>query len=473
MRDDQIRQEHLDTAIIGDQITLEDILTARDERCAGQRRLLEQHRSPLLSFTLNIPGSVKVFPLTIGTFDEGLGLIRRRCRAEGIPMTSVEMTRQKTGYEALIAAAGDALQLKRLMTDIEEHHPLGRLFDIDVLRPDGTKVSRSQIGYPERRCLLCGEAAAVCARSRAHRTEEVLERACTIMRDHLIEEHADSCADLAVKALLYEVTVTPKPGLVDRTNSGAHTDMDIFSFIDSAVSLRSYFGELTRIGSRHSDERPSELFERIRPIGRSAEIDMADATGGVNTHKGLIFSLGILCCAAGRLHMRPEGYSRVNLAQSCAAMTAHLMEDFIAADSSTAGKRCFNRYGLTGIRGEASKGFPTAFTTALPELEHHLRAGQSCNDACVRTLITIMASAEDTNIVSRSSYDRMVETQREMRTLAASELFTDPDLIREIERLDRSYIDENISPGGAADILAQTLFLHFYESYLTKKHSGS
>ena len=454
----------MDTSVTGRQETLEEILDAREHRSTLQRELIGRHDSPIISFTLNIAGPVKVFPLTVRTFEEGLRLITRRCRAEGIALQAVTETRESTGYEALIPAGGDPVAIKRLMTGLEEETPLGRLFDIDVIRLDGSKVSRTEIGFPERRCLLCGKEAAVCARSRAHSLDEILEASCQIMKDHQIGMHAELCADLAVKALLYEVSVTPKPGLVDRENSGSHTDMDFFSFIDSAVSLRAYFRELALIGSRNPSLDPVKLFELIRPVGREAELDMLEATGGINTHKGLIFSLGIICCAAGRLHMRSEGYSREQLAGTCSAMTTHLMDDFSDSSAVTAGKRCFSRYGLTGIRGEAAAGFPIVFRTALPTLHEHLTAGQPFNDACVRTLAAIMAVSGDTNIISRSSYERMLRLQGEMQDLIESERFTGPEGLQEVSRLDGEFIAENISPGGSADILALTIFLQFYEA---------
>ena len=107
-------------------------------------------------------------------------------------------------------------------------------------------------------------------------------------------------ARTALKSLLYEVSVTPKPGLVDRDNPGAHGDMDYYSFIDSAAALAPYFSRCAALG-RDSLCEPGEVLTRLRPLGLEAEEAMKQATGGANTHKGLIFSLGILCAAAGRL----------------------------------------------------------------------------------------------------------------------------------------------------------------------------
>ncbi len=460
----------MNETVTGTHVQLEEILCARERRRENQMRLLGTYESTLISFTLNIVGEIKVFPLTILTFEEGLRLIRRRCESESLTILSQRVTREHTGYEALMAVDGNAEQVKTHMCELEEGNPLGRIFDIDVIASTGRQISRTDVGFPERRCLLCSGPAASCARSRAHNVEQLLEEECRIMRTCCIDLHASTVGDLAVKALLYEVAVTPKPGLVDKNNSGAHTDMNIFTFIDSALSLRSYFEELARIGTVDVALSPAEVFDRIRPVGRKAEADMFRATGGVNTHKGLIFSLGIICCAAGRMLFSAKGYSRDALSLLCADMTIHLLEDFSDAGPETAGKTCFTVYGVQGIRGEASKGFPTLFSIALEELSSALSSGCSLNNASVRTLVRIMSTSDDTNIISRSSYKRMCEIRKEMEELTSSEEWENSRFLKRIEQLDREFIDENISPGGSADLLALALFIHFYETEINHFH---
>jgi triphosphoribosyl-dephospho-CoA synthase len=109
-------------------------------------------------------------------------------------------------------------------------------------------------------------------------------------------EYISKCA---VQSMLYEVTATPKPGLVDRANSGAHKDMDFFSFMSSSAVLGPFFYRCARKGVEYDSPNVEGLFHQIRGLGVEAEHKMFQATGGVNTHKGLIFSLGIICAAAG------------------------------------------------------------------------------------------------------------------------------------------------------------------------------
>lgn len=97
------------------------------------------------------------------------------------------------------------------------------------------------------------------------------------------------------------MTTTPKPGLVDRRNSGSHTDMDSFTFMSSAAALYPYFEACAKVGRETMDRPAPETFAALRPLGCEAEGEMLDATGGVNTHKGAVFSIGITCAALGRL----------------------------------------------------------------------------------------------------------------------------------------------------------------------------
>lgn len=150
-------------------VELPAMLTAREERAARQEAWLKEYACPLISFTLNIPGAVKTSAELRRAFEDGRAALEEQLRAAHLScMVQVE-THNATGDEALLAIDGDAAELKRICTKIEEHHPLGRLFDLDVLAADGTKLSRPL----PRRCLLCTDQAQVCARSRRHSIEEL------------------------------------------------------------------------------------------------------------------------------------------------------------------------------------------------------------------------------------------------------------------------------------------------------------
>lgn len=448
--------------VVGQYVDLPRMLDARERRQHVQQELIKAFGCPLISFTLNIVGPVKVFPLAVRAFQEGVKLIRTQCLAWRLPVKKETFIEDITGHEAFFAVDADACKIKEILCRLEERTGLGRLFDLDVIRVDGAKVSRQAFSMPPRKCLICSQDAFVCSRSRAHTVDQLLERECQIMLEYFQLQHARRIASLSMEALLYEVAATPKPGLVDRDNSGSHKDMDFYTFQSSAVSLNQFFEEFTLLGSRNCHRPPEQVFSLIRPVGIQAEEVMLAATGGVNTHKGMIFSLGIFCCVLGYLYGNEIPFSREAFTCVCRQMTCRLLEDFRGVTSEnarTAGERLYALHGITGIRGEAANGYPTVFDVALPAFRRYKDQGLSDNDAGVLTLLHIIAGSQDTNIISRSDYQTMKQIQAQVRELLDSKP-EQRDYLALIRELDRQFIEKNISPGGSADMLALTYFVH-------------
>ena len=208
--------------ITGREVAVLDMLNARDRRHAIQQELIRTHNATVISFTLNIPGPIKVFPLGEMTFEEGIRLIDSQLHAWKIPVLEKRTIRDFTGNEQFWSVKGDTLFIKEILCLLEDSLSFGRL------------------GFPGRKCLLCSNDAFVCSRSRTHTVKELLDKACELMKDYFEEKQAKKLSSLSMQALLYEVSATPKPGLVDRNNTGAHKDMDIFTFEASAVSLNHY-----------------------------------------------------------------------------------------------------------------------------------------------------------------------------------------------------------------------------------------
>ncbi|MGN1020565.1 MAG: triphosphoribosyl-dephospho-CoA synthase CitG [Aristaeellaceae bacterium] len=275
------------------------------------------------------------------------------------------------------------------------------------------------------------------------------------------EEDCRTAAQLACQALLYEVATTPKPGLVDRANSGSHRDMDVFTFQASAAALWPYFARCCRIGMDTRDDQPEDTFALLRLPGKLAEGDMLRATAGVNTHKGAIFSMGILCGALGRLE-REQWRQPERVLAECAAMCRGLISRDYAAltpeNATTAGQQLYLRYGITGVRGQAEAGFPAALTIGLPKLEAGLARGMSVNDAGCAALIAMLAATVDTNMIHRGSYDIQQEVAQRLAGLLAQEPFPSRDTL---DALDAEFMRRNLSPGGTADLLAMVYMLHF------------
>ena len=315
-------------------------------------------------------------------------------------------------------------------------------------------------------------------------------------------------------ALLGEVYATPKPGLVDRRDTGAHRDMNYETFLASTEAITPFMVRMFAEGmdATAAGRTPEEVFQAIRGIGLEAEQAMYAATDGVNTHKGMIFTMGIVLAAVGILYARREeaaerpvdddvtpetgaiaGQITVDaILDRTRQMTARSMaEDFrkmLAHPPKTHGERLFRTYGERGIRGQAMEGFPILRDTAVPWLQRFQNIGTDAelqrdiavqatlrrgllqdtgsmhaehfeNAVHVSTLIAIMSVLNDTNVFIRSSYEDMCWLQAESSTiLGMGAMFTEEG-VRAIEALNMACIEKNISPGGAADILAVAILL--------------
>ena len=268
---------------------------------------------------------------------------------------------------------------------------------------------------------------------------------------------------LALEAMLLEVSATPKPGLVDRNNSGAHKDMDFFTFMKSAASLAGSFMEFSQEGFTGGRKNipPAEVFPAVRGIGVEAEKRMFAATGGINTHKGEIFSLGLLSACAGYIAGSGREVTADGVMTLAGEMCAGICErDFAGVRDKnpamlTKGERVYLEHGITGIRGEAESGYPSVRIAGLPALRGYVSRGMCINDALSMTLIHIMAHARDTNIISRHD----IETANDVMSIAG-EMVESGFGLEDIRRLDGEFIARWISPGGSGDLLAVTYFMY-------------
>ncbi len=163
-------------------VSLMEMLDAREMRCRIQQQLLLSYPKTLICLTLNIPGPVKVLPGVPDAFEIGCRRIEAVLLERRIPLLHSEAVREKTGYEAFYCIDAPPDSVKALMIPLEDQDRLGRIFDIDVLRTDGTKVSREELGFPSRRCLLCSRPAQVCSRSRSHSVDQLTAEISRILK---------------------------------------------------------------------------------------------------------------------------------------------------------------------------------------------------------------------------------------------------------------------------------------------------
>ncbi|UNK59919.1 triphosphoribosyl-dephospho-CoA synthase CitG [Buttiauxella ferragutiae] len=257
---------------------------------------------------------------------------------------------------------------------------------------------------------------------------------------------------LAQQALWDEVWLTPKPGLVDSANNGSHRDMDLALFLKSITAIAPWFSAFRTLGIEHSGRPAKELLNLIRPTGIACEQAMYQATWGVNTHKGGVFSLGLLCTAAGRLEGKKAAITASSLCETVSEICAGLVERELinSCKSATVGERLYQQFGLTGARGEAESGFMTVREHVLPYWFEESNLPRRLLNALLR----LMAHNPDTNLVSRGGLAGLQYVQR-----YAMRLLHQGWTIEDIREMDANLIARNLSPGGSADLLAVSYIL--------------
>ncbi len=422
-------------------VDLEQMLAARERRAAIQSRMLSGADANvcLVCLTLNIAGDVKRTPMTKMLFDHGV----QAFEALGLGIRERLMTDEATGSEAFWLLDEEGERIKPLLEEIEDSFPAARLFDFDLILPGGAKLSRKEA----RKCLICDAPAAECARSRRHGLDQVKKATGCLLAGFCAGKLAEAARD----SLLDELRMTPKPGLVDMNNNGSHSDMDAAMFERSAAeALMPYFEDAARMGMDGCGMRA------LRDRGLQAEKEMFAATGGVNTHRGLIYSMGLLLAGMGR-SLREGG----ECTEHASALARGDAEERLAAsmaDPSTNGGRAYSRYGAKGATGEAAAGFPGALY-CFSRLIHYRQAG--CVDAAALALCDSMTELEDTNLLHRGGPEGL----RYVRESAARISAMPPEeRIKELYGLDRELISRGLSPGGSADMLALALLLERWQA---------
>ncbi len=257
-------------------------------------------------------------------------------------------------------------------------------------------------------------------------------------------------ADAAVRALCEEAMLTPKPGLVDRRGSGAHRDMDMAMLLRSAITLRLTFEKIARCAS--SLQPGTKLRQRLAQIGIDGERDMLAATGGVNTHRGAIWSLGLIGAARSALP------GATHAEELCAYAGRIARIPITAATFNSHGRAMQERFGVRGARGEAEDGFPHVYKVALPVLRDARALGHDENHARLRALLALMAVVDDTCLLYRGGRRALTVAQNGARRVLELEPGS-PAGKAALQQLDDELVGLRASPGGCADLLAATLLV--------------
>lgn len=266
-------------------------------------------------------------------------------------------------------------------------------------------------------------------------------------------------ARFATDALIEEVHVTPKPALVDRRGNGAHRDLHLALMERSAHSLEPTFAELARaaVGKRPSAALRAELAE----IGRAGEAVMMNATQGSNAHRGAIWIIGLLVASTTICMGSYRSAPHIALAESICATAAQIacFPDHAAPLAQSNGSRVRERYGVGGARREAQEGFPHVLRVGLPALREARRRGLEENAARIDTLLAIMTSLDDTCLLHRAGLAALAAAKSGAHETLRLGGIAAPRGRAAFDRLESRLLALNASPGGAADLLAATLFM--------------
>lgn len=268
---------------------------------------------------------------------------------------------------------------------------------------------------------------------------------------------------LCLQALRHEVMAWPKPGLVSPVDSGSHRDMHLGTFFASIAALQGSFAKLARAGEAGS------TFSVLQAIGLEAERKMLLATGGINTHRGAIFNLGLLAAAAAR---RKSDKAVAGLA--CGDVVARIWGTEIIAgrkeSPASHGNHVFRRYAAGGARVEAAAGFPTVYSIGLPALRRFLQAGHDRETALIGTLMTLMEHLPDTNVLWRDGESGLDFVRHSAACFNRSGGVDAPGWRARLLDMHRAFIARNLSPGGSADLVAATWAVHQIEALHTQVH---
>ena len=273
---------------------------------------------------------------------------------------------------------------------------------------------------------------------------------------------AEKISSWAKWALLEEAQTMPKPGLVDPVSNGSHTDMDFAMFQNSAAALEPYFALMAEQGKTYAAD-PEKLFQEIRRIGMLAESVMLKATNGVNTHKGAIFTIRILCASAGALIEQKREISVCCwIAMEQDMVRRILMEEVRKLSGQkimSNGHRNLKQYGSDGVRGEAIRGYPSITEIAIPVLINGVESNKNWNQVKLQALFALMSQVEDGNILSRTGRSGQEDVWKISKEFMKSGGAYGPGALENLRKLDRYFIKMNYSNGGCADLLAGALFM--------------
>lgn len=270
-----------------------------------------------------------------------------------------------------------------------------------------------------------------------------------------VDNFAKYVANLAERCLIQEVNTWPKPGLVSHIDNGSHTDMDAQTFYRSATAIKPFLEQMALAGSQNAS------MQTLREIGIKAEYEMLVATNGINTHRGAIFGLGLLCAAAG-LQANFSQFSNSSLGSIVSSCWGKdiLSSRKKAGSNLTHGEKVYRQYAAGGAQIEAFDGFPSIYEIGLPAL--HLGyelAPHDTHAARVQACFALIAKVVDTNLLHRGGTQGLYFAQTKAQHFLDQGGVGQKNWQIHAQNIHHEFVELNLSPGGCADLLSMCIFV--------------
>ena len=455
---------------------MQNILLEKEDRM-NLRKSFTTKNLASLSFTLNVPSFPKSNEEIHQFFLEILEEIKIYLQAYRVDVlydTEILYSKE-TGDFFLVGVQNiPAEELKNITENFENVHILGRFLDLDITDSLGNSVS----SHKKKKCFFCGNfPATTCMRNKNHSYTELrdffLQKIKIYLENKKRQKISKQLNTFALEAILFEVSLTPKVGLVDMISSGSHKDMNYRTFLQSSSALSSYFQELVFAGFQHNSSLPQEALPKIRQIGLSMEDAMFKATNGINTQKGIIFLLGTAIYVSAYL-IDKYGYFCIQKFQN---LTKNIAKGIVQRElksvqqPKTHGETAFLLSGekAAGARAEVESGFEITVNYGLKTLQNlfpakiNVETEQEVQKALFQSLLQIMSVNNDTNILFRKGETIL----NEFKELAKKCVLDNSEYNFLI--LSEFCNKNQISAGGSADLLAVATFIYFVENEYNNK----
>lgn len=362
------------------------------------------------------------------------------------------------------------VELKTILENFESNHALGRILDVDLFDLKALPVSSAK----KKVCFICKNKPAIqCMHEGIHPTETLQKYVNSEIKIFLSavkkDEVCRQIVSFAIQSILMEVSLHGKPGLVCPDTQGSHTDMNYLTFIYSTSAICTYFDAIARLGYNWDGISNQNIISRLRLIGIKMEHEMLKASNGINTQKGIIFLMGFSLFAAAYTLKNSRHFDVVIFRNTLKLLNKDIvskeLENGLNKGESN-GEKCFYKYGKThagGIRAGIEAGLPLVFDQALPLMKTLFANGfdftnkHTFEEKLLRVLFKIMSENNDTNILYRAGLDELKIVKK--LSLKINTTKEQLSINRSYNELLEYCYQNNISPGGSADLLATTIFI--------------